>query len=216
MTQKACRNCLTVIILTALSIGPSALAQEKAAKDSKSSQPSEAEMMSMMMEMAKLGENHKHLQAMAGKWSYKVKWWMNPDGAPSESTGKAVVRTVMDGRYLVADHSGKMQMPGADGKMTDMEFKGMSFEGYDNAKKKFVYSWIDNMGTGIMNAEGTYDAAAKTITYVINDYEPMPGMKAKMRQVIKIADNDHHTMEFFEDRGGKEVKTMEIVYTRES
>jgi hypothetical protein len=29
-------------------------------------------------------------------------------------------------------------------------------------------------------------------------------------------DNDHHRMEFFEDRGGKDVKTMQIDYTRKS
>jgi uncharacterized protein DUF1579 len=88
-------------------------------------------------------------------------------------------------------------------------------EGYDNAKKKFVASWIDNMGTGIMNSEGTYDPATKTLTYYA-EYEPMPGMKTKMRQLVKFTDKDHHTMEFLEDRGGKEVKTMEIVYTRKS
>jgi hypothetical protein len=47
-----------------------------------------------------------------------------------------------------------MQMPGPDGKMTDMEFKGMGIEGCDNVKN-FVSSWIDNMGTGIMNAGRT-------------------------------------------------------------
>ena len=31
-----------------------------------------------------------------------------------------------------------MEMPGADGKMTKVEFNGMSLEGYDNVKQKFV------------------------------------------------------------------------------
>jgi hypothetical protein len=34
--------------------------------------------------------------------------------------------------------------------------------------------------------------------------------------VVKYTDKDHHTIEFFEDRGGTEVKTMEITYTRSS
>jgi hypothetical protein len=42
----------------------------------------------------------------------------------------------------------------------------------------------------------------------------MPGMKQKVREVIKIVDNNHHTFEWYEDRGGQEVKTMEINYTR--
>ena len=49
----------------------------------------------------------------------------------------------------------------------------MAVEGYDNVKKKFLASWIDNMGTGIMNLEGTYDAATKSLTYHA-EYEPMP------------------------------------------
>ena len=175
----------------------------------------EAGMMAMMMEMAKPGENHKHLQELVGTWSYAVKWWMSPDSPPSEASGTTVTRSVMDGRYLVSDHTGKMQMPGAGGSLTEMEFKGMAIEGYDNAKKKFVASWIDNMGTGIMNLEGTYDVATKTLTYLA-EYEPMPGMKTKMREVVKITDTDHHMMEFFEQRGDKEVKTMQINYTRKS
>jgi hypothetical protein len=39
-------------------------------------------------------------------------------------------------------------------------------------------------------------------------------MKTKMRQTIKITDKNHRTFEFYEDRGGKEVKTMEMTYTR--
>jgi len=156
------------------------------------------------------------LESGVGAWAYSVKWWMSPDAAPSESTGTSLARAVMGGRYIVTDHTGKMQTPGPDGKVMDMEFKGMAVEGYDNVKKKFVSSWIDNMGTGIMNSQGTYDAGTKTFTYLA-EYEPMPGMKTRMRQLIKVTDKDHRTMAFFEDRGtGKEVKTMEIKYTRKT
>jgi len=179
--------------------------------------PNESEMMAQMMELAQPGENHKLLERSVGTWTYKVKMWMTPDpnAPPSESSGSAVTRSIMGGRYLISEHTGKMEFPGADGKMTSMEFKGMSMEGYDNVKKKFVASWIDNMGTGIMNLEGTYDAATKSFTYVA-DYEPMPSMKPKVREVIKITDKDHHVFEWYEDRGGKEVRTMEIAYTRKS
>jgi hypothetical protein len=70
------------------------------------------------------------------------------------------------------------------------------------------------MGTGIMQSEGTYDLATKTLTYTA-EYEMMPGMKTKARSLLKLTDSDHHTMEYFEDRGGKEVKVMEITYTRQ-
>jgi hypothetical protein len=178
-------------------------------------QPNPQEMMKQMIEMSKLNENHKLLSSLDGTWNYSIKMWMNPDpnAKPQESKGTATRKTVMGGRYVMEDVTGKMQMPGEDGKMKDMQFKGMGLEGYDNIKKKFVSSWIDSMGTGIQFSEGTYDPATKTLTYT-SEMEPVPGMKSQVREVIKIADNNHMTLEWYENQGGGEKKTMEIAYTR--
>ncbi len=167
------------------------------------------------MELAKPGENHKMLADLSGTWSYTVKMWMNPDpqAPPMTSTGTATRKAIMGGRYFQMDVTGHMKMPGADGKMKEMEFKGMSIEGYDNVKQKFVSSWIDNMDTMIMMSEGSYDPASKSFTYN-SEMEPMPGMKTKVREVVKIVDKDHHIFEWYENRGGQEAKTMEITYTR--
>jgi hypothetical protein len=189
--------------------------ENKDVKKDGGGKPSDSEMMAMMMEMGKPGEQHKRMQEGVGTWSYTTKYWMSPDGPPNESTGTAVTRAVMGGRYFITDHTGKMQFPGPDGKMMDMEFQGMAVEGYDNAKKKVVSSWIDNMGTGIMNSEGTYDPATKTLTS-FSEYEMIPGVKTKFRMVLKITDKDHKAMEFFEVRDGKDVKTMEMSYTRKA
>jgi hypothetical protein len=191
---------------------PAAVATLQAA-DTKTSQSNEAEMMAKMMELSKLNDNHKMLASMAGTWSYTVKMWMDPSAKPTESTGTAVRKAVMDGRFVTGEYSGKFKMPGADGKMVEMNFKGMSLDGYDNEKQKFVSTWVDNMGTGVMMCDGTYDASTKSFTYT-GEYEPMPGMKCKIRQVIKSADKDHMSMEYYEDRGAGEMKTMEINYSR--
>jgi hypothetical protein len=183
------------------------------AKTTTSSTAPTAEEMKQMMEMAKLNENHKLLASTAGTWSYTVKMWMDPNGKPTESTGTAKREAIMDGRYVSGDYTGKFKMPGADGKIQEMNFHGMSMDGYDNVKKKFVSGWIDNMGTGIMTMDGTYDAATKTFTYT-GEYEMMPGMKEKVRQLIKMPDATHMTMEYYEDRGQGEAKTMEINYTK--
>ncbi len=213
MNQKKCAQILALSLLIA-AVGIPAVAQEKKAESPASASPSEADMMAMMMQMSKPGENHQLLAKGVGKWDYKVKFWMAPGMPPSESTGSSVVRPVMGGRYFISEHNGKMQMPGADGKMTELAFNGMATDGYDNVKKKFVSSWIDNMGTSIMQLEGTYDPATKTFTYV-GEEEAMPGTKTKVRQLIKCLDNDHRLCEFYEDQGtGKETKTMEIAYTR--
>ena len=193
-------------------LSTAATAPATTASTSVSAQPS-AEEMKQMMELAKLNENHKMLAETAGTWNYVTKFWMDPKGPPTESKGTAIRKAVMDGRYVTGDYTGSFKMPGADGKMQTMNFKGMSMDGYDNVKKKFVNGWVDNMGTGIMITEGTYDAASKTITYT-GEAEMMPGMKSKVKEVVKLTDKDHMSMEFFEDRGQGETKGMEITYTR--
>jgi hypothetical protein len=194
---------------------PAASSPSEMAASSPAGSPNDAEMMKQMMELAKLNENHKLLSSLDGTWSYTVKMWMSGDTStkPDESKGTMTRKSIMGGRYAVMDVKGKMEMPGEDGKPKEMTFLGHGTEGYDNVKKKFVGTWYDNMGTGIMMTEGTYDEASKTFTFS-GQYEAMPGMVMKIREVVKLTDEDHMTMEWFEDRGGKEVKTMQIDYAR--
>ena len=118
---------------------------------------------------------------------------MNPDpnAKPQESKGTATRKSAMGGRYAVMDVTGKMQMPGEDGKMKDMQFKGMAIEGYDNVKKKFVSSWIDNMGTGIQFSEGTYDPATKTFTYTQRNGNDARNENASSRSVKDDRQRSH-------------------------
>jgi hypothetical protein len=215
------------ILFAMAAFASSSLAQDQAASPASSptvgtspvaapgGEPNEADMMRQMMDLSKLNENHKLLASLDGTWNYTIKLWMNPDpnAKPEESKGTAVRKSIMDGRYVVMDVTGKMQMPGPDGKMKDVTFKGMGLEGYDNVKKKFIESWVDNMGTGIELAEGTYDPGTKTFSYTA-EIEPMPGAKQQVREVVKLGDKDHMTLEWFENQGGQEKKTMEINYTR--
>jgi hypothetical protein len=214
-THDRLKKCSVLLLLTLATALPS-FAQDASPAKPADAKPDDAQMMAMMMDLAKPGEHHKLLEGLAGSWTYTTKFWLSPDTntPPMESSGKAIAKTIMGGRYLQTDNSGKMQMPGSDGKMVDMEFHGMEIAGYDNIKKKFLSSWVDNMGTGIMLSEGTYDPETKSLTYT-SEEEPMPGIKMKVREVLKLTDQDHHTFEFYEDRGGKETKTMEIVCVRE-
>ena len=207
------RLLLCVLFCTVL-VGTPGRAQEEPKASPATGNPMEnAEMMKQMMELSKTNENHKLLASMAGNWTYVNKMTMDPSAPPTESTGTAVRKPIMDGRYFTVDYTGQMKMPGPGGKLKDFEFKGSSTEGYDNVKKKFIATWCDNMETGIMVSEGTYDAATKTFHYT-SEYEMMPGMKTKIREVIRIVDADHHVFEWYENQGGQERKTMEISYTR--
>ncbi len=84
-----------------------------------------------------------------------------------------------------------------------------------NAKQKFVSVWIDNGSTAITIFEGTYDPASRTFTYN-SETEPRPGKKTKVREVIKVTDSNHYSLEGFEEHGDHEMETVEINYTRAS
>lgn len=121
-------RCLSAVLFSAAICLPSlALDKPDHKQDEKpAGAPGEAEM-SAMMELSKPGENHKLLARGGGKWTYTVKMWMNPDpdAPPTTSTGTAVVRPVMGGRYFIGETTGKMQMPGPDGKLVSTEFIGV-------------------------------------------------------------------------------------------
>jgi len=53
-------------------------------------------------------------------------------------------------------------------------------------------------------------------TCPISETEPKPGQKTKVREVIKVIDSNHYNLEWYEEHGGREIKTIEIAYIRSS
>jgi hypothetical protein len=154
------------------------------------------------------GDQHKLLSARAGKWNHTVKMWMSPDMAePMTSDGKTVNEMVFGGRFLKQHTTGDM-----DGQ----PFEGLGYVGYDNVQKKFVNTWIDSMGTGIMTGEGTLSPDGKVLTMNSQYPDPVTGKMAKMRSIEKMVDKDSLVMEFYgpDPVSGKEYKMMEITYKR--
>jgi len=171
-----------------------------------------AEQKAMMDKMAKAatpGSQHAMLAKMAGDWTCSVKYQMDPSQPWQESQSTATITTLMDGRYIQEVSTGQM-MGGV--------FNGMGVYGFDNVSGKFVSTWIDNMGTGIMTSVGTADPSGKVINWVGTMNDPMTGKPTKERMVMTFADDDHHTFEMFAvPPGGKnETKMMTISYVRNS
>jgi hypothetical protein len=99
--------------------------------------------------------------------------------------------------------------------MPGESFLGKSITGYDNLKKKYIWMWIDNMGTGFMNAEGTFDPATKTFSFTFEYPDPMKGKYVKGRSSDRWVDENTFVSEMWgADRTGKEYRMMEITYTR--
>lgn len=165
-----------------------------------------AAMMKAWMDYATPGSMHSMLAKDDGTWTVETTMWMSPDAPPSKSTGVATNKMIMGGRYQQSTFKGNF-----DG----MPFEGISTLAYDNAKKIFVNTWIDNMGTGIMSMEGTYDSANNQINFNGKSTDPTTGKDCVIRQTFKVVDENTQHMEMFATYpGGKEYKTMELTYKR--
>jgi hypothetical protein len=161
--------------------------------------------MKKWMDYMTPGKEHQELAKMNGDWTFKSKSWMDPNGEPQISTGNAKCEMLLGGRY---------QQMTVSGKMMGMDFNGISISGFDNAKKVYVSSWIDNFGTGLMYMEGKYDEASKMIIFKGVVVDPMTGKDKEYKETLKIVDDKTVEMEMFIVEGGKELKNMEIVYTK--
>lgn len=194
----------SVSILVALFV--LSLASPLMAKDKKSEKPMDQQaMMELWKKMAMPGEPHKLFATLAGSWTTTSKEWMEPGKPPTESTGIAEIKMLLDGRFLYQEYNAQMM---------GQPFSGIGIDAYDNMTKKYVTAWLDSMGTGIFIMEGTASADGKTITLKGSHPEPGGG-KMTHRAVWKIVDNNNQTFDMYgAHHGGKETKMMEIVYTR--
>lgn len=164
-----------------------------------------AEYMDKWTEYATPSEGHKVLEQLVGNWEYTLKYWSSPDTPPEESTGTNDVKWILGGRFLEMD---------VNGRSMGQPFEGMGIMGYDNAKKEYVNTWIDSMGTGMMNATGSYDAETKTLTETGSYTDPMAGQQT-FKGVTKFIDEDNVSYEMYiSGPEGKETRVMEINYTR--
>ena len=163
-------------------------------------------MMEAMKKYATPGAEHKMLESKAGKWHGKGKFWMTPDAPPMESE--------MDTEYTMS--MGRFLTDTTHSNMMGEAFEGHGVTGFDNLKKKYVATWMDNMGTGIMSMEGTYDAGSKTMTLTGECPDPMAGKATPMKMITKDTDANSFVMEMqcTDAKSGKLYKCMEITYTR--
>ncbi len=174
-------------------------------KGSGSMDPEQAEMMAKWQKFATPNENHKLLDAIVGSWEYTIKYWTAAGVPPEESKGTSESVWIMGGRF-VQDRTLGMSM--------GQPFEGMGIIGYNNGTKKYSSYWIDNMGTGTMYSEGTYDAAAKIISSNGTFFCPFRGMTSQ-RSELMIIDRNKHTYDMYmKEKDGTEFLAMTINYTR--
>ena len=163
---------------------------------------SQTDDMKKWMDYMTPGDMQKMLQRGVGTHKMKTTMWMTPGAEPMVSEATAVGEMILGGRYLSTKISGDMM---------GMPFEGISVEGYDNAVKLFMTTWVDNMGTGIMYMTGKWDEAAKQVQFTGRMVDPIKGDWCDVRQVVTYNSDGSFMMEMYgPGPDGKEFKTMEV------
>jgi len=163
------------------------------------------EMMKKWMDYMTPGKMHDMMAKSVGEWTYVSKWWDDPSAPPTVSEGRAVYEMILGGRYLKSmSYSDVMGMP----------MEGMNILAYDKATNEFFSFWIDNLGTGMTTARGKYDEKTKVVSMKGTMVDPMSGSEIEYRQTMKFIDDNNQLFEMYMINEGKEVKSMELAFTR--
>ncbi|HVR43705.1 MAG TPA: DUF1579 domain-containing protein [Thermoanaerobaculia bacterium] len=195
--MKSCVNLALPLCLLAAS----ALAQP----DRETPSAGENAAMEAMMQAATPGEPHRLLDRLVGSWDAEVTMWIDPSGPPVVSSGVSENRWILGGRWIEQRFRGTFQ--GA-------EFEGLGHYGYDNVKKKYLSSWMDNFSTWMMTAEGRTDAGGKLI-HRGRSWDSMQGREVEIEDRTTFVGSDHVKSEMFSSGAdGRPVKVMEIHYKR--
>src|SRR5215208_2187295 len=138
------------------------------------------------------GKEQKMMASWNGTWTGEVSMWMKPGDAPIKSTGTTTNKMILGNRYQQSSHKSSFN---------NMPFEGLGTLAFDNAKKLFIATWIDNMGSGIMTGEGPWDERTKTITIKGKMVDPGTGRDIDFREVFRIIDNNYQVVEMYAPGG---------------
>lgn len=159
------------------------------------------------MEYATPGEVHKMMAKSDGEWTGTVTQWMAPNTDPMKSECSASVKMIMDGRYQTTEMKSNMM---------GMPFEGLSTVAYDNIKKVFINTWIDNMGTGLTVMQGTWNEKTQSITFKGKMVDAVSGGEIEVKEIYTFKDEKTQMMQMFmpSPDGKGEFKTMELILNK--
>lgn len=140
---------------------------------------------------------HKMLQMSVGEWEGTMTSFMPgmpTAGVPAKETIEAVGGFWTQARFECS--------------FMGMPYVGAGCLGYDEAKKKYVGTWFDNMSSEMALMEGDYDETTKTLTMRWTAPDMMTGKPTPHRYECVMA-ADSTTSTFFMGEGAGQ-KTMII------
>lgn len=157
-----------------------------------------------MPPMPKASKEHEVLKEGVGTWDYVMKFKMGPDAPEQEVKGVETI-TMLGEFWNIFDIK--------TDNMMGMKWHGHGTLGYDADKKKYIGTFIENMGPHRMLGEGTMEG--KVLTMIWDGIDHETGKPGKMKEVSERKDKDNGTMVMTKiGADGKESPMFSITYTR--
>jgi Protein of unknown function (DUF1579) len=141
------------------------------------------------------------LKRDVGVWDADVEIRPRPGVEPRRQRGVSTRTLIGDGRWLVVDWR------------ADAGFEGHGLYGWDAQRQCYTGVWVDSTTTSIARATGTWDEAARTMTYLVEvDHG---GRVVRYREVTRTVDDDTRIYSnLVPVPGGGEHEVMRITYRR--
>ena len=166
---------------------------------------SEEQMMAQWQAAMTPAAPHKRLEPLVGKFKAKTEFVMAPGAPPQAHDGTSDNRWVLGGRFLEQTYKGvAMGMP----------FEGIGFTGYDNPSKRYVGTWMDTFGTGVMTSVGVGRPTDAKMAFAAEAIEPS-GKTVHFDALITVKNRNEHTYEMWTKApNGKRFRQMIVTYVR--
>jgi len=148
---------------------------------------------------------NKDLLEMEGTWDVASKSWEQPGKPPEESKGVSVAKAILNGNFVEQTYKGSYK---------GMPFEGRLLLGYDTLDKEYVAIWIDTWSPLFSISRGSEQDGMIVYKTHDPDYSDPTGRRKEGKMTVRWGNADTYTVSFYMTAGGKEVKHMELAYTR--
>jgi len=128
---------------------------------------------------AAVGDEHKWLAQLAGKWKTVTKTIIKAGIPPVESAGTSEFKLLMDGRFVIENNNST----GAPGPS-----QGMGIVGFNNVTQKYERVWFDTKSTAMMKSEGLFIKDRDEIRWVDQWCDPVLGMQTTHSTLRRLKD----------------------------
>lgn len=167
-------------------------------------------MQAMMAAFAKYttpGEKHALFERWLGTWDVEMSVII-PGGTPQKSQGTSSCQWQIAGRFVSC---------ALDGSLMGMPYQSFGVFGYDNFKKKHVWTGFDSASTAILRAEGVVvDPTEKVQALYGTLDEYLTGENDKpFKVIVRWHSDDHHVVEVWDlGIGETGAKVLDFQYRR--